>query len=60
MIRLTESGFLNAILQFRALIRSHMLPLLSVVDGHELGHAGRMPVVLDFDGDAAGDPRPAP
>jgi hypothetical protein len=33
MIRLTESGFLNAMLLFGALTRPHMLPLLSTVDG---------------------------
>jgi hypothetical protein len=33
MIRLTESGLLNAMLLVGALIRPHLLPLLSVVDG---------------------------
>jgi hypothetical protein len=60
MIRLTESGLLNAMLLFGVPIRPHMLPLLSVVDGHEFSHAGRAPVGLDFDADAVGDPRPAP
>ena len=60
MIRLIESGLLNAMFLFGAPIRPHLLPLLSVVDGLVLGHAGRTLVGLDSDGDAVGAPRPAP